>query len=102
LPLYEYECDRCHHRFEKLQRLSDPPVKKCPACAGPVSQVMSVSSVQFKGTGWYATDYARKPSGDKPATEKKAGSEKPAEKSSDTSAASAPKTEAKTAAPEKK
>jgi putative FmdB family regulatory protein len=62
VPLYEYECKDCHFRFEKLQRLSDPPPPKCPECGGKVTQLMSTSSVQFKGSGWYATDYARKSS----------------------------------------
>ena len=102
MPLYEYECDRCHHRFEKLQRLSDPPVEVCPACAGPVSPVMSLSSVQFKGSGWYATDYARKSSGEKPASEGKATAEKPGEKSSESGTTSTAKTEVKAPAVEKK
>lgn len=102
MPLYEYECSKCHHRFEKLQRLSDPPPEKCPVCGGPVSQVMSLSSVQFKGTGWYATDYARKPSGDKPASAGTASSEKPAATTTESSTASTDKTAAKTPAADAK
>ena len=60
MPLYEYECRKCKHRFEKIQKFSDPPEKKCPKCGGPVEQVLSAPAVQFKGTGWYVTDYARK------------------------------------------
>jgi putative FmdB family regulatory protein len=60
VPLYEYECQKCHYRFEKLQRLSDPPPPKCPECGGKVSQLVSAPAVQFKGSGWYVTDYARK------------------------------------------
>ncbi len=60
MPLYEYECQDCHFRFEKLQRLSDPPPRKCPECGGKVSQLLSAPAVQFKGSGWYVTDYARK------------------------------------------
>ncbi len=60
MPLYEYECQKCHYRFEKLQRLSDPPPAKCPECGGKVSQLLSAPAVQFKGSGWYVTDYARK------------------------------------------
>jgi putative FmdB family regulatory protein len=62
MPLYEYECKKCHHRFERIQKYSDPHVKKCPDCGGRVEQVVSAPAVQFKGSGWYVTDYAKKPS----------------------------------------
>lgn len=60
MPLYEYQCKKCGHRFEKIQKFSDKPVKKCPECGGPVEQTISAPAVQFKGSGWYVTDYARK------------------------------------------
>jgi len=60
MPLYEYQCKKCHHRFERIQKFSDPHVKKCPECGGPVEQVLSAPAVQFKGSGWYVTDYAKK------------------------------------------
>ncbi|HLY98058.1 MAG TPA: FmdB family zinc ribbon protein [Candidatus Angelobacter sp.] len=60
MPLYEYQCKKCKHRFEKIQKFSDSPVKKCPECDGPVEQLISAPAVQFKGSGWYVTDYARK------------------------------------------
>jgi putative FmdB family regulatory protein len=60
MPLYEYECKKCHHRFERIQKYSDPHVKKCPDCGGKVEQVVSAPAVQFKGSGWYVTDYAKK------------------------------------------
>ena len=60
MPLYEYECKKCHHRFEKIQKFSDRMVKKCPDCGGPVEQMISAPAVQFKGSGWYVTDYAKK------------------------------------------
>src|ERR1700682_1095127 len=63
MPLYEYECKKCHHRFERIQKFSDPHVKKCPKCSGPIEQVISAPAVQFKGSGWYVTDYAKKSSG---------------------------------------
>jgi putative FmdB family regulatory protein len=63
MPLYEYQCKKCHHRFERIQKFSDPHVKKCPDCGGPVEQVLSAPAVQFKGSGWYVTDYAKKASG---------------------------------------
>jgi putative FmdB family regulatory protein len=62
MPLYEYECKKCHHRFEKIQKFSDRMVKKCPECGGVVEQMISAPAVQFKGSGWYVTDYAKKSS----------------------------------------
>jgi putative FmdB family regulatory protein len=60
MPLYEYQCKKCGHRFERIQKFSDKPVKKCPECGGPVEQTISAPAVQFKGSGWYVTDYAKK------------------------------------------
>jgi putative FmdB family regulatory protein len=60
MPIYEYECKKCRHRFEKIQKFSDPHVKKCPECGGPLEQVVTAPAVQFKGSGWYVTDYAKK------------------------------------------
>jgi putative FmdB family regulatory protein len=62
MPLYEYECKKCGHRFEKIQKFSDKMVKKCPECGGQVEQMISAPAVQFKGSGWYVTDYAKKSS----------------------------------------
>ena len=60
MPLYEYQCKKCGHRFEKIQKFSDKPIKKCPECGGLVEQTISAPAVQFKGSGWYVTDYAKK------------------------------------------
>ncbi len=60
MPLYEYQCKKCGHRFEKIQKFSDKMVKKCPECGGQVEQMISAPAVQFKGSGWYVTDYAKK------------------------------------------
>jgi len=60
MPLYEYQCKKCGHRFEKIQKFSDKMVKKCPECGGVVEQMISAPAVQFKGSGWYVTDYAKK------------------------------------------
>ena len=60
MPLYEYLCKKCGHRFEKIQKFSDRMVKKCPECGGVVEQVITAPAVQFKGSGWYVTDYAKK------------------------------------------
>jgi putative FmdB family regulatory protein len=66
VPLYEYECRKCHHRFEEIQSFSDPPIRKCPKCrTGKVVKQISRSAVRFKGTGWYVTDYAGKGKADK-------------------------------------
>src|SRR5579864_8249533 len=62
MPLYEYQCKKCGHRFEKIQKFSDKMVKKCPDCGGAVEQMISAPAVQFKGSGWYVTDYAKKSS----------------------------------------
>jgi putative FmdB family regulatory protein len=63
LPLYEYQCDRCG-RFEVIQKFSDKPLKVCKKCGGPVQRLLSAPAIQFKGTGWYVTDYARKSGGE--------------------------------------
>ena len=59
MPLYEFECTKCHHRFEKIQSVSaaDP---KCPKCESKVERLLHAPAVQFKGSGWYVTDYAKK------------------------------------------
>jgi putative FmdB family regulatory protein len=62
LPLYEYECTQCGHRLEKIRKFSDPPLTKCEKCGGKLKQLVSSPAIQFKGSGWYVTDYARKPS----------------------------------------
>lgn len=71
MPLYEYECEHCAHRFERIQKFSDPPLESCPKCDGRVRKLLSSPAIQFKGSGWYITDYARKPSGDQAAETKK-------------------------------
>ena len=59
MPLYEYECGSCGHRFERIQKFSDPPEKTCPKCGGEVHKLIAAPAVQFKGSGWYVTDYGR-------------------------------------------
>ncbi len=74
MPLYEYQCPKCGHRFERIQKFSDPDPKKCPQCgAGKLERLLHAPAVQFKGAGWYVTDYGRKsaPSG-KPQEQKPA------------------------------
>jgi putative FmdB family regulatory protein len=60
MPLYEYQCDSCGRRFEVIQKLSDALIETCSACGGPVHKLQSAPAFQFKGTGWYVTDYAKK------------------------------------------
>ena len=63
MPLYEYQCDACANRFERIQKFSDPPIETCPSCGGTVRKLLSSPAIQFKGSGWYITDYAKKSSG---------------------------------------
>ena len=66
MPLYEYECEACGERFEVIRKFSDPPLEVCELCGrGPVSRLPSSPAIQFKGTGWYITDYAKKGEGGK-------------------------------------
>jgi putative FmdB family regulatory protein len=75
MPLYEYECDACQHKFEVIQKFSDAPLEKCPKCGGAVHKLQSAPAFQFKGSGWYITDYAKKPQegADKPGTSSREG-----------------------------
>ncbi|MFQ5700481.1 MAG: FmdB family zinc ribbon protein [Acidobacteriota bacterium] len=60
MPLYEYECKKCGHRFEVIQKFSDPPRRACPRCKGRVEKLLSAPAIRFKGSGWYVTDYGNK------------------------------------------
>jgi putative FmdB family regulatory protein len=104
MPLYEYLCDGCGHRFEIIQKFSDAPLETCPKCGGAVRKQQSAPAFQFKGSGWYITDYAKKDSpaakGDaaaksadadaKSAEAKKEPGAKPADASASSPAAAAP------------
>jgi putative FmdB family regulatory protein len=92
MPLYEYRCEACSHQFEVIQKFSDEPIAVCPKCgSGPVAKLLSSPAFQFKGTGWYITDYARKGATEgkeakgTPATESKDDSKKDDSKSTTTS-----------------
>ena len=74
MPLYEYACDACGKHFELIRKFSDPPVETCFTCGGPVRKLLSAPAIQFKGTGWYVTDYGRK--GQAPAPESSSKSER--------------------------
>jgi putative FmdB family regulatory protein len=60
MPLYEYKCDTCGAAFEIIQKITEPPIKTCPQCGGSVKKVISAPALQFKGSGFYITDYAKK------------------------------------------
>src|SRR5579862_5028723 len=70
MPLYEYQCESCGRRFEKIQKFSDPLVETCPTCGGPVHKLVSSPAFHLKGTGWYATDYPNKGKGQAPDADK--------------------------------
>jgi len=92
MPLYEYECNSCGHRFEVIQKFSDEPLTACPKCQGPVRKLVSSPAIQFKGSGWYITDYAKKSGTSAGPT--RGDSSSSSEKSSDSSSSdSAKKTE---------
>ena len=59
MPLYEYQCPECG-TFERMQKFSDPVLTACPTCERPVEKLLSAPAIQFKGSGWYVTDYAGK------------------------------------------
>ena len=91
MPLYEYECPK-DGTFEQIQKFSDKPLKKCPKCGGPVERLLSAPAIQFKGTGWYVTDYAKK--GDSGSGSGKKGASSASESSKD-SGSSASSTDSK-------
>jgi putative FmdB family regulatory protein len=60
MPLYEYQCDKCGGRFERIRKFSDPPLDEpCPSCGGAIRKLISSPAIQFKGSGWYVNDYAK-------------------------------------------
>lgn len=60
MPLFEYECQKCGQRTERIEKVAGPALQKCPKCGGKVERLISAPAIQFKGSGWYVTDYARK------------------------------------------
>ncbi|KTD20676.1 FmdB family zinc ribbon protein [Legionella londiniensis] len=84
MPIYEYQCASCLHKFELMQKIHDDPVKKCPICFEDQAQrLVSAAGFQLKGTGWYVTDFKNKDKPEKKADKKDATQEKSGEKSSD-------------------
>jgi len=95
MPLYEYQCEACGERFEAIRKFSDPPLEVCEKCGkGPLQRLVSSPAFQFKGSGWYITDYAKKGSSSSPETGTKetASPAKSDSGSSDTSSSSTEKT----------
>ena len=96
MPLYEYQCEACSNRFERIQKFSDPPIETCPSCGGPVRKLLSSPAIQFKGSGWYITDYAKKTTGDASAKPAPTDGNKPAESKPESKTdTSTPKAESK-------
>src|SRR5262245_48147706 len=98
MPLYEYECEACGNRFERIQKFSDPLVDVCPNCGkGPVKKLFSSPAIQFKGSGWYITDYAKKgtPDSSTPASQSKSSTSE----SSSSDSKSSSSTESKPSTP---
>jgi len=101
MPLYEYQCDACGKRFEKIQKFSDAPIEVCVHCGtGPVHKLLSSPAIQFKGSGWYITDYSKKSTKDtKEAKESKEPKEtKEPRESKESKESASSTTETKTAA----
>lgn len=95
MPLYEYQCDSCDHRFEVIQKFSDAPIETCPNCGGTVQKLLSSPAIQFKGSGWYITDYARSgKSDDKSSGHGKAAKGDSSESKGESSGASTPESKA--------
>lgn len=85
MPLYEYQCSQCEERVEIIQKISDPPYAHCPKCGGEMKKLFSAPAIQFKGSGWYKTDYASKPASSSTETKSEAKTETKSETKSDTS-----------------
>jgi putative FmdB family regulatory protein len=98
MPLYEYQCTKCREVCEVLQKAKDKPPDKCPKCGGPMVKRISSPAIQFKGNGWYVTDYAKKSA---PSPEKKAEPKSEAKPEGKAPAKKAGSAEAPAAKPEK-
>jgi putative FmdB family regulatory protein len=93
VPLYEYRCEKCGSRIEKIQKFSDPPLSTCEKCGGELTRLLSAPAIQFKGSGWYITDYARKSSPEPSGKSNGSSSAKPA--AADSSPAKSKSTDSK-------
>jgi len=95
MPLYEYECFLCGERFERIQKFSATPITECPYCQGAVRRLLGVPALQFKGTGFYITDYAKKPQPSQSPSEPKTDSKSEAKASADKGSSSTSKESSK-------
>jgi putative FmdB family regulatory protein len=94
MPIYEYACDKCGKTIEVIQKMSDKPLRKHAECGGKLTKLISAAGFQFKGTGWYVTDYARKSSGEgKDASKEKANGKEAGEAKSSAGAETSKKSE---------
>ena|SRR5690348_6977024 len=99
MPIYEYECRKCKAHTEAFQKVSDKPLTKCPKCGGRLDKRISAPAIQFKGSGWYVTDYAGKATkGEKSESEAKTEKSEKSETKTTKESSSAKKTE-KSSAP---
>jgi len=81
MPIYEYQCQKCNAHTEAFQKVSDKPLSKCPKCRGKLEKLISAPAIQFKGSGWYVTDYAGKATkGEKSESESTTSTENKADK----------------------
>jgi putative FmdB family regulatory protein len=97
MPIYEYECRKCKSHTEAFQKITDKPLTKCRKCGGRLEKVISAPAIQFKGSGWYVTDYAKTTKGEK--SESESSSDKKTEKSEKKDSSPAKKASDKTPSP---
>ena len=90
MPLREYQCDACGHRFEVIQKMSDAPLDTCPKCGGPLQKLQAAPAFHLKGTGWYATDYAKQDSSSSKKEDAAKGSTDKSEAKTDTAKTTTP------------
>jgi putative FmdB family regulatory protein len=103
VPLYEYQCKKCHSLTERIQKFSDPPLAVCPHCGGELEQLISAPAIQFKGSGWYVSDYAKKSSSsEKGGNGSSSGSEKSSGETQGTSSSGSEKSAAGSGQTDKK
>jgi len=95
VPLYEYQCEKCGRRTEKIENLSGPHLRKCPHCGGKVERMLTAPAIQFKGSGWYVTDYAAKAAAKDGSPEEKPASETKEAAAKESAAKESPAKEAK-------
>lgn len=98
MPLYEYKCQKCGHRFEKIEKMNASTTKKCPKCGSTAERMLAAPAIQFKGTGWYVTDYAGKNSAKNSGEASEGASTEGGKKSDDSKPAESKSSEKKSSA----